>query len=108
MTPNRSFEDALTPSNGLLIGGEGSAECLWRLRPADAEECRCLAERLRIHPVTARILAARGWSTPALAAGFLNPGWGDIIDPAQLPDFDRAISRIIRAIRNGERIMVIG
>ena len=108
MTPKRSFEDALTQPNEPLIAGEGPGEWRWRLRPADPEECRCLAERLRIHPVTARILAARGWSTPALAAGFLNPGWGDILDPTHLPDFDRAISRIIHAIRHGEGIMVIG
>lgn len=107
MTPKRSFEDALNPPNEPLIGGEGQDEWRWRLRPADPEECRCLAERLRIHPVTARILAARGWSTPALAAGFLNPGWDDILDPTQLPDFDRAIGRIIHAIRHGEGIMVI-
>jgi len=108
MTPKRSFEDALTPPNWLLIGGEGPGKCRWRLRPADAEECRCLAERLRIHPVTARILAARGWTTAAMATSFLNPGWDDILDPAQLPDFDRAIGRIIHAIRDGEGIMVIG
>jgi len=108
MTPKRSFEDALTQPNEPLIAGEGPGEWRWRLRPADPEECRHLAERLRIHPVTARILAARGWSTPALAAGFLNPGWGDILDPTHLPDFDRAIGRIIHAIRHGEGIMVIG
>jgi single-stranded-DNA-specific exonuclease len=108
MTPKRSFEDALTQPNEPLIAGEGPGEWRWRLRPADPEECRHLAERLRIHPVTARILAARGWSTPALAAGFLNPGWGDILDPTHLPDFDRAIGRIIHAIRHREGIMVIG
>src|SRR3982751_5299402 len=101
MTPNRSIDDPLNPPNWPLVGGDGAGECRWRLRPADPEECRCLAERLRIHPVTARILVARGWTTPALATSFLNPVWDDILDPAQLPDFDRAISRIIRAIRDG-------
>jgi hypothetical protein len=107
MLPNRSIENSLN-APGLPLIGLGPRELDWRLRAADPGECRHLAERLRIHPVTARILAARGWSTPALAAGFLNPGWGDILDPTHLPDFDRAIGRIIHAIRHGEGIMVIG
>ena len=107
MTPKRSIEDSLKPPPFPVIG-EGAGEVHWRLRSADAEECRHLAERLRIHPVTARILATRGWTTPALASSFFNPVWDDILDPAQLPDFDCAINRIIRAIRNGERILVIG
>ena len=108
MTPMRSLDYALTPPNRLLIGGEGSGECLWRLRISRCRGMPLSAERLRIDPVTARILLHGVGTTAALATSFRNPGWDDILDPAQLPDFDRAISRIIRAIRNGERIMVIG
>jgi single-stranded-DNA-specific exonuclease len=43
-----------------------------------------------------------------VAARFLDPSWDDILDPAQLPDFDCAIARTIQAIRRSERIMIIG
>jgi len=73
---------------------------MWQLRSATPEDCARLAEELRIHPATARVLAARGWNTPALAARFLNPDREDILDPSHLPDFDRAIVRTLQAIRN--------
>jgi hypothetical protein len=72
------------------------------------EDCARLAEELRIHSATARVLAARGWNTPALAARFLNPDREDILDPSHLPDFDRAIVRTLQAIRNRESIMIFG
>ena len=81
---------------------------MWQLRSATPEDCACLAEELRIHPATARVLAARGWNTPALATRFLNPDREDILDPSHLPDFDRAIVRTLQAIRNRESIMIFG
>lgn len=81
---------------------------MWQLRSATPEDCACLAAELRIHPATARVLAARGWNTPALAARFLNPGREDILDPSHLPDFDRAIVRTLLAIRNRESIRIFG
>jgi len=81
---------------------------MWQLRSASPEDCARLAEELRIHPATARVLAARGWNTPALAARFLNPDREDILNPSHLPDFDRAIVRTLQAIRNRESIMIFG
>jgi hypothetical protein len=45
-----------------------------------------LAQTLTIHPVTARILASRGFGTPELATRFLNPSWDDLLNPDDLPD----------------------
>ena len=88
--------------------GEGPVTILWQLRSAASEDCKLLAEALRIHPATARVLAARGWNTPALAVRFLNPSWEDILDSSHLPEFDRAVARLAHAVQNRESIMVFG
>jgi len=111
MTPERSTARSMEAPAGTAAAPahtERPGELRWQLRDAAAKDCRHLVDQLRIHPVTARVLVARGWNTPALAARFLDPKWSDILDPSRLPDFDRAIARIVDAIRRGERIMIIG
>ncbi len=79
----------------------------WELRPAPGDFLS-LAQALRIHPVTARILVSRGFGTPELATGFLNSSWDNLLDPHDLPDFERAMMRTARAIGQAERIVVFG
>ena len=81
-------------------------EVQWKLKPAHGDFLR-LAQQLNIHPATARILVSRGMDCPA-AHRFLNPGWDDILDPKDLPNLDRAVSRTVRAIRLQEQILVFG
>ena len=111
MTPERSTARSMEAPAGTAAAPahtERPGEPRWQLRDATGKDCRHLVDQLRIHPVTARVLVARGWNTPTLAGRFLDPNWSDILDPSLLPDFDRAIARTVAAIRRGERIMIIG
>ena len=111
MTPDQSAAHSMDAPTGTAPAPAPTArphEVRWQLRDAADNDCRRLVDQLRIHPVTARVLVARGWNTLALASRFLDPNWGDIRDPSRLPDFDRAIVRTVQAIRRGERIMIIG
>lgn len=67
-----------------------------------------LARALNLHPVLARILDARGMQSPELVRSFLNPKLSDLLDPFLLKDMDLAADRLLRALRNGERICVYG
>ena len=89
MTPHRSASRAIEPPRFAPAGGD-PGEIVWQLRSAAAEDCRRLTEALRIHPATARVLAARGCSTPASATRFLDPTWDDILDPAAIAGLRRA------------------
>ncbi len=79
----------------------------WKLKPTQGDFVR-LAEKLNIHPVMARILVSRGVDSPSAAGRFLSPGWHEILNPRDLPDMDRAVSRTVRAIQRRERILVFG
>lgn len=80
----------------------------WRLRPADEDSARGLAAKLGMRGLTARILAARGFSTSELASRFLSPRLAELRPPVGMADLDRALERIARALRGNERVAVFG
>lgn len=60
-----------------------------------------------LHPLVAFVLYARQIETPSAIASFLSAAQ-DVGDPFALPDMEAAVRRILRAIKDGERIVVYG
>ncbi len=85
--------------------------CIWRVaglsRDADEKSGR-LAREVGVPPLVARIMCLRGLDDPSAAAGFLRADIGDLLDPFLLPDMDRAVVRVLRAVQGGEKIRVYG
>lgn len=67
-----------------------------------------LREAVGGHPVVAQRLVQRGLTTPALARRFLDPAHYSPASPDELPDMDKGFSRVQRAIRDRETILVWG
>ena len=67
-----------------------------------------LAAALGVSPVLANLLVQRGIADADAARGFFNPQLDDLHDPFLMKDMDRAVERIGRAVRDGEKIMVYG
>lgn len=61
-----------------------------------------------IHPIIARILEQRHIHTTDALERFFNPTLDKLYDPFLFKDMDRAVERIITALRNGENIMIYG
>jgi single-stranded-DNA-specific exonuclease len=80
----------------------------WRVRPANADHARGLADGLGVRGLTARILAARGFSTLESAARFLLPRLSDLRPPLGIADLDRALDRIVAASQKDEKVAVFG
>jgi single-stranded-DNA-specific exonuclease len=81
---------------------------LWQHLPCNEDDASGLATALNLHPTVARLLCMRGLSDPAAADRFLNPSLDHLHDPFLLADMDRAVTRLERALANGERIAVHG
>ena len=81
---------------------------LWQHLPCNEDDASALAPPLNIHPTVARLLCLRGFGEPAVADRFLNPSLDHLHDPFLLADMDRAVTRLERALANGERIAVHG
>ena len=78
----------------------------WQLKTADAAGEQSLAAA-GYGPLLARVLAARGVTTPGAAAQWLEEQ-APLSDPFLLKDMERAVERIQTAVENGEPIVIFG
>jgi len=85
-----------------------SANRTWKLREPDENLVGRLVRKAGLSDPVARILINRGISSEREAKEFLNPLLGNLLKPDSLPDIDTATERIIRAIRDKEKIVVYG
>jgi single-stranded-DNA-specific exonuclease len=74
----------------------------------DKEIVELLRTRLDISDLCARILFSRGFIDPTRAETFLYPRLEDLSDPFLLPDMEKAVSRVIDAVRAKEKICLYG
>ena len=65
-------------------------------------------EAAGIPPLAALALCARGLDTPEKAAAYLDAGLGQLQEPLDMKDMDRAVARVARALEVGETIAVYG
>ena len=83
-------------------------ERLWRLKPSDERQALALAQHFNLPLIIASLLTQRG-ITLEHAAFFLEPKLKDSLpDPSSLQDLDKAVSRLIHAIENKEKIAIFG
>jgi len=74
----------------------------------DESKCKELSSKLGLPPVIGKILINRGRSEPEEARNFLNPSLSDLYDPFSLKDMEKAVERIISALKENEKIMIFG
>ena len=79
----------------------------WRLRHADPEQVRQLQRQLRVDPVVAQVVVARGLHGEA-ARRFLEPRLSDLTPPDEMAGLDQVVQRLGRAVIDGELIGVFG
>ena len=78
------------------------------LEPQAIEVADSLREAVGGHPLVVQHLARRGIVTADTAKGFLSPKHYSPVAANDLPDIDRAVDRLTRAIQQKERILVWG
>jgi single-stranded-DNA-specific exonuclease len=81
----------------------------WVLREApDPAQVSVLAQQSGEPEIVARLLCMRGLGEPSAARTWLHGGLAELPDPRPMIDMDRAVDRLVRALRAGERIAVHG
>ena len=76
--------------------------------PPDPAAVARLVDELHLPEPLCRLLAARGFADIDTAKVYLRPRITQLHDPCLLRDLDRAVERLVRAIRGGETILVHG
>ena len=83
----------------------------WNYLPLTSEEKLAeddLATKFAAVPPVSRLLAQRGIKSTEEAEKFFHPSLRDLHDPFLMPDMDKAVDRLNRAMGSKERIMVYG
>ncbi len=87
----------------------GKMEKRWVLKEeGDKQIVEALSKELGISEPLANLLAQRGVKTFEEARAFFRPDYSQIHDPFLMKDMDKAVSRIQKAIRLKEKILVFG
>jgi len=81
---------------------------IWEERPQNPKAASELVSRLRLPPLLARVLAARGLHDPDEVNSFFHSNLASLTDPMLLEDMDKAAERLARAIKKKEKICVFG
>lgn len=80
----------------------------WALRSAEESLVPALISELNLSPVVARLLVARGITTPDTAKSFLLPILSDLHSPYLMLGMKEAVHRLQRAIVQREPVLIYG
>lgn len=81
----------------------------WTLKPKPSQEkVKHLVNELKVDELIATLLVQRGIETFDDARQFFRPSLDDLHNPYLMKDMDKAVSRIEKAIVDGENILVFG
>lgn len=81
----------------------------WIFKPTPClQEVHALQHALNIPKIIAALLVQRGITTYDDARLFFRPTLDDLHDPFLMKDMDKAVDRILKALEQGENIMVYG
>ncbi|MBT8042734.1 MAG: DHH family phosphoesterase, partial [Pontiella sp.] len=81
---------------------------VWTLPPADEPDAGRIAAQSELNPAIVRVLMQRGFHTAEQIADFINPRLSGLSDPYLLPDMEKAVDRIWKAIDAAESVTVFG
>lgn len=81
---------------------------IWVHPKLDSEWVKKIIDEFNIHPVTGQVLASRGFENLEDIHSYLYAKLPDLHDPDLFPDMDKAVDRVMRALKDKEKILVYG
>jgi single-stranded-DNA-specific exonuclease len=91
-----------------MISAQAGPQQQWMIRTGNRDAVERLVEATGCPPAIAKLLAARGIADPAAAQSFFHPSIDELIDPMLMLGMPLAVTRIQRAVREGEPILIYG
>ncbi len=92
-----------------MNSGAKSISLKWVVAPEpDPDILQDISSKVGLNKVIIKILFNRQIDTPKEIQKFLNPTLADLHDPFEMQDMDKAVRRILDALRENEKIMVYG
>ena len=79
----------------------------WQLYTVEEEKINRIKEKYNVNTLIATVLANRGIEEDDIKT-FLEPTRADFHDPYMMPDMEIAVNRIIKAMKNNEKLIIFG
>src|SRR5260221_7073993 len=106
--PNTGLVEPLVAASAFLGVERSASGRRWRLRETTNGAAHLISERYGLPEIVGRLLAQRGIGVDE-APAFLAPRLRDQLpDPTHLLDMVAAVERLVRAVRDREKIVVFG
>ena len=80
----------------------------WQIYETDEEKIKQIQEKYNINKLLATILSNRNIIKEKDLRKFLKPNRNDFYDPFLIKGMDIAVERIIKAIKNNEKVIIYG
>lgn len=80
----------------------------WRYEQHDQALIGDLCREMRVSPLLAQVLIARGYASSELANKFIHSKLTDLHDPEQLPGISEAADLVVQALNDKRRITIYG
>ena len=80
----------------------------WKILSEKTEETLAMQESLKINKTLCKILVNRGFDTYEKAKNYFRPQLSHLHSPWLMKDMNKAVVRILEAIKNNEKILVYG
>ncbi len=81
---------------------------IWIYPKIDDSWLKSIINEFNIHPVTAQVLASRGFKSLEHIHDFLYAKLPNLLDPQLFEDMDKAVDRVCKALKGKENILVYG
>lgn len=85
-----------------------SNEPLWVYPKPDVDWIKKIIQEFNIHPVTAQVLISRNFTDLEEIHNYLYAKLPDLYDPDLFPDMDKAVARVMTALKDKEKILIYG
>lgn len=80
----------------------------WEIYKTNEEKVEELQKKYKLNGLLSTLLTNRGITEETEIEKFLNPKRSDFYDPFGMPDMEKAVERILKAIENKEQIIIYG
>ena len=80
----------------------------WEIYKTNEEKVEELQKKYKLNRLLSTLLTNRGITEENEIEKFLNPKRSDFYDPFGMPDMEKAVERILKAIENKEQIIIYG
>ena len=87
---------------------KNNVNTVWNVGVPEENKVKTIAEKLAVSEFLAKLIIAKGYDEVECASAFVSSDCSLLYDPFLMPDMDKAVERIEKAVAEKEKILIYG